>query len=228
MQFVPSRLRAVTGTWTSGECPAVCIGTDNAVFCGNNRRSGGSGFSGVLITRARVRPGDSTARAAKGIALAAWASLSNATSGPLRAGRADRTIAPAANMPARTRRIKWLSNALNAGLAHRLRLAGGSSPDLRASRRLTAPGDRRILTALPRNRQSGLTARNQRRTCAHPRCRRIFYARIGRALSTCFLWWAVRGSRKARRSSGRSVNRAPSATPFDSGLAVTHYQRTAP
>ncbi len=34
-------------------------------------------------------------------------------------------------------------------------------------------------------------------------------------------WRAVRGSRKARRSSGRSSNRAPSATPFGSGLAVT-------
>lgn len=32
-------------------------------------------------------------------------------------------------------------------------------------------------------------------------------------------WRAVRGSRKARRSVGRSVNRVPSATPFDSGLA---------
>ena len=41
-------------------------------------------------------------------------------------------------------------------------------------------------------------------------------------------WRAVRGSRKARRSSCRSVNRVPSATPFDSGLAVTqlHEDRT--
>ena len=37
-------------------------------------------------------------------------------------------------------------------------------------------------------------------------------------------WRAVRGSRKARRSLCRSVNRVPSATPFDSGLADSSTQ----
>jgi len=49
--------------------------------------------------------------------------------------------------------------------------------------------------------------------------RRFFDARIAVGACQPALWRAVCGGRKACRSSGRSVNRAPSATSFDSGVA---------
>jgi len=43
------------------------------------------------------------------------------------------------------------------------------------------------------------------------------------------LWRAVRGGRKARRSSGRSSNRVPSVTScVEAGVAVSHLLRTMP
>lgn len=59
---------------------------------------------------------------------------------------------------------------------------------------------------------------------AHRRMSGAFYVpgRLHGRMHFRSLWRAVRGSRKARRSSCRSTNRVPSVTLFGSSVTVTH------
>lgn len=65
------------------------------MFIGNNRRSGGLGFTDALITGDRVHLGDFTASACNGVATSAasaLASITGALSGPVRLSRSERTL----------------------------------------------------------------------------------------------------------------------------------------